>query len=335
MNSIAIEINKVALGYGKKNLQEPIKKEVSLSGKYGELVALIGANGIGKSTLMKTVCGFIPPFSGEVLIHTNEISNIRNLSLNRRAKLISFVGTRIITDSIITVFDYVALGRFPHTGRLGLLTETDTKKVLEALESVELLHLQHKKMVAISDGEKQRAGIACALAQDTPVVILDEPTAYLDIAHKFDVVRLLRQIAHEQNKLLIYSTHDLNVALRLADKLWLMLADNCLQGAPEDLVLSGNFDKIFANYNINFSAEKSDFVFTRIAEGAINIVQNSIENIWLANAFERLNYEINTLNSAPMQAFFDQSQQLYILKTQSITIMHKSIYELISNFNSL
>jgi len=185
----------------------------------GELIILLGVNGIGKSTLLKTLCGLIDPLSGTILF---DQKNIFALAPNDRAKVISGVFTGRDFDPFISVREFVALGRYPYTNWLGSLTTDDTDKINHALDTLGLSHLADKKVHQISDGERQKALIAKALTQDTPVIIMDEPTAFLDYKNKAELLDTIQGLATEQNKTIIISTHDISSSLPYSDKAFLI-----------------------------------------------------------------------------------------------------------------
>jgi iron complex transport system ATP-binding protein len=185
----------------------------------GELIILLGVNGIGKSTLLKTLCGLIEPISGTILF---DQKNIFGLAANDRAKVISGVFTGRDFDPFISVREFIALGRYPYTNWLGTLTKDDAEKINHALDTLGLSHLADKKVHQISDGERQKALIAKALAQDTPVIIMDEPTAFLDYKNKAELLSTISKLCSEQNKTIIISTHDISSSLPYSDRAFLI-----------------------------------------------------------------------------------------------------------------
>ncbi len=183
---------------------------------------LLGVNGIGKSTLIRTLCGLQEKLGGNILFSEK---NIDSLSINEKANTFSYVSTERISIENMSVYDFISLGRFPHTNWLGKLSSTDIEKVNEALELLSFKSFQNKPFNKLSDGEKQQAVIGRALCQDTPIIILDEPTAFLDFKNKERVFGLLKRIAFDFNKIIILSTHDLSAASRFSDEL-LMMKEN-------------------------------------------------------------------------------------------------------------
>ena len=182
----------------------------------GRLTCLVGRNGVGKSTLLRTIAGLQPPLSGTVSIGGEDISR---LSPSRRAKKVSIVLTRQPESGSLTVAEAVALGRMPYTNFWGTLTAEDRRIVEEAMRLTDITSLAHKRLARLSDGERQKAMIARAIAQQTPVILLDEPTAFLDHPSKESLFELLTRLAHEHGKTILLSTHDLELANRFADRM--------------------------------------------------------------------------------------------------------------------
>ncbi len=214
-SGVAIVLKDLVIGYGDKVVAESL----SASLNEGELCGLLGANGAGKSTLLRTMAAFQPPLSGELWIGERQIKDIAPRELS------TMVGV-VLTDRIrtegITVRDMVAMGRSPYTNFWGRLTEEDYRQVDEAMEWVGVTSLSNRQIATLSDGERQKVMIAKALAQGTPIILLDEPTAFLDFPSKVEIMLLLSCLAHEMGKTIFLSTHDLDLALQTADRLWLM-----------------------------------------------------------------------------------------------------------------
>ena len=183
------------------------------------------------------------------------------------------------------------MGRFPYTSWIGKLKVNDKMLVYDALEMVGLRQHSWRNIDTLSDGERQRTLIARALVQHTPIMILDEPTAYLDIIHKYEIMNLLRQIAHRENKTVLFSTHDLTIALNVVDKLWIMTNTEILEGAPEDLIMSGAFEKMMGRTNLNFDRQTGEFEMNHRLLKTIAI-QSKLDIRWLRHALERLHYKI-------------------------------------------
>jgi len=252
-----LQANNLSIGYSAKKEHRVIASNSNLNLKSGTLTALIGANGIGKSTLLRTLTGIQQPLAGTVILNNKDITEYTPADL---AQHLSIVLTESLPPSNLTVYELVALGRQPYTNWVGSLSAEDRLKINEALQLTRTDHLSAKKHFEISDGQLQKVLIARALAQDTPLIILDEPTTHLDLQHKVSLLRLLKKLATEQGKCILYSTHDLDLALQLSDELIVMTQDTVLQNTPQQCIESKIFDALFTDDGIVFDASKGTFV---------------------------------------------------------------------------
>jgi iron complex transport system ATP-binding protein len=207
--------NQLTIGYE----QKPLIRDIHFECSAGELIILLGVNGIGKSTLLKTLCGLLDPLSGTVSFDQRDMFAMAPAD---RAKHISGVFTGRDFDPFISVREFVTLGRYPYTNWLGSLTSVDKDLINSALRTLGLTHLADKKVHQISDGERQKTLIAKALAQDTPVIIMDEPTAFLDYKNKAELLDTIKKLATDQQKIMIISTHDISSSLPYSDKAFLI-----------------------------------------------------------------------------------------------------------------
>ncbi len=224
----------------------------------GQLTALLGPNGAGKSTLIKTISGNLNPISGTLEIDGRNITDYSPAELSRE---LSVVLTERFLSTHLTVTDLVGLGRSPYTGLFGRLTHDDKEIVGKAIELVGISHLASRTVSTLSDGERQKAMIARALAQDTPVIFLDEPTAFLDYPGKVDIMMLLRRLCHHEGKSVLISTHDLDLALLLSDRLWLLdRKHGLLTGMTEDLILNNRIEQYFTGDRLRFDAATASFI---------------------------------------------------------------------------
>jgi iron complex transport system ATP-binding protein len=233
----------------------PLLRQINLGIDAGEMIALIGRNGSGKSTLIRSLIGLIPCLEGECFLEGRSVSSI---DLRTRAKKVSFVSSRVGELPSITVRELVSLGRMPYTGWRGRLRKRDRNMVESAVGDVGLDHLIDRTMDQLSDGERQRAMIARAFVQDTPLMVLDEPTAYLDLPNKYELIQLLNGF-RDQGRAILYSTHDLESALMFADRLWVIQGEEIRYGVPEDLGMAGVFDSLFQTSGITFDVEARRF----------------------------------------------------------------------------
>lgn len=321
-----IELKNVSVGYeqaGGSPLE--ILKEVSYNAAPGEMVALIGSNGIGKSTLLRTMVGFQRYFTGEIKVNGSELGEI---GIKELARIMSFVSTENIRVANMTVFDLVAFGRFPYTNWMGKLTETDRQKVDNAIEKVGLQDFKKRQITRVSDGERQRAMIARAVAQDTPVILLDEPTAFLDVSNKYEIFHLLQLLAKEQGKTIILSTHDLNIALREVDKLWIVTGEGIFQGAPEDAALNGWLNKLFKNENIGFDLQEGEYFFKKEFKAKVKVVGDELPLIWTLRALNRAGYQIVVKAEPDFYVYVNDNS--WKLESKNEIRTFQSIYQLLA-----
>jgi len=257
INNEILTTSNLCVGYSSKKEIKTIASNINLSLKKGELIALIGANGIGKSTLLRTLIGIQPPLSGDVILNGKNISEYDSISF---AQNLSIVLTEKLPASNLTVFEIIALGRQPYTNWLGNLSENDIWKINEAMELTQITSLAKKNHYEISDGQLQNVLVARALAQDTPLIILDEPTTHLDLLHKVSLFKLLKKLAKETNKCILFSTHDIDMAIQISDKMIIMTSDNVVQDQPCNFISKGNFNTLFKDDHIAFDSEKGKFI---------------------------------------------------------------------------
>lgn len=227
----------------------PLVRAVNMQLRAGSLTALIGVNGCGKSTLLRTLAGLLPPIAGSVHAGTR---NVHTMTAAERARHIALVLPGAPPAGQLDVRTLVSFGRHPWTGALGRLSSSDQRLIDGALERTGIAHLAHRPMTALSDGERQQVLIARALVQDTPVVLLDEPTAFLDLVNRVRIMQLLRTIAEGAGKALLLSTHDLRTALDLAHDLALMDDGRLWTGTPEQALAEGRLARAFERFGLRF-----------------------------------------------------------------------------------
>ncbi len=279
-----IELKNINIGYHQKHNSKLVAENLSAKLKQGELSCLLGANGMGKSTLVKTMCGFLRPISGNILINGKNISIMDERAL---ASLIAVVLTDKLAVPNATVYELVGYGRSPFTGFLGKLKDKDKVVVEEAIKRCGIAHKRDALLSTLSDGERQKATIAKALAQDTPFVLLDEPTAFLDLPAKVEVMQLLRNLASETGKSILMSTHDLDLALQMADRLWLLNKIGITSGSPEDLLLTNAFQPVFSSANIGFDNKTGLFRVQYKHEKTFYVKGHGFEYVLLRRACAR------------------------------------------------
>lgn len=248
-----LQIENITLGYTQRHaVTRLLAEKLSLAAPEGELIALLGRNGVGKSTLLRALAGVAAPLKGRILLGGEEIAA---MTAHERAGKIAFVTTEHIAVAHLRVHEVVAMGRAPYTGWFGTLSAEDERIVGESLERVGMGAFRDKTLESLSDGERQRVMIARALAQDTPLMFLDEPTAFLDLPNRYQIALLLRELAHGTGKTVIFSSHDLSTAVQLCDALWVMTPGGVSAGAPEDLMRSGALDAMFGSTPLTLSPE--------------------------------------------------------------------------------
>ena len=251
-----IETKELSIGYLQGKHSHIVAKHINLNLKQNQLTAVLGANGIGKSTLIKTLCQFEKPILGDIFLKEKNIQNINTIEI---AKHLSVVLTQQIQTKNLTVFELVALGRQPYTNWLGKLTDKDSKIIDNAFELTATLGLKHKKVYELSDGQMQKVLITRALAQDTPLIILDEPTTHLDIYHKVSVLKLLKKLTVETKKTILFSSHHIDLALQLCDQIVLMTPQKVFIDSPKNLINAGIFETLFPTELIVFDKDQLNF----------------------------------------------------------------------------
>lgn len=252
-----IRVEHLDTGYHNKNENIVISRDINASLYSGQLACLLGPNGAGKSTLLKTLTAFIPPIAGNIYIAGKSLESYSEASL---AKVLGMVLTEKLNVENMTAYELVGLGRSPYTGFWGKLSDYDKEIVDKAFNLVGIDTLKTRLVQTLSDGERQKVMIAKALAQETPIIFLDEPTAFLDYPSKVEIMLLLRKLTMEQNKTVFMSTHDLDLAIQMADSIWLIDKVYGVNiGTAEELALSGSLEKYFCREGVEFDAERRSF----------------------------------------------------------------------------
>jgi len=253
---IVLNTNNLSIGYIAKKKRTIVASEINIELHQGELIGLVGANGIGKSTLIRTLTRVQKPISGDILIKSKSIDGYSALEL---AKSMSLVLTEHSFSKNLTVFELIALGRQPYTNWIGNLSIDDKNIVQRVMQQTSIESLQHKKCYELSDGQLQKVMIARALAQDTSLIILDEPTTHLDMYHKAYILNLLKTLANTTNKTILFSSHEIDLAIQLCDKLIVMTDSEVIAGSPEELINNGSFNTLFPEDLIVFDNDSHSF----------------------------------------------------------------------------
>jgi iron complex transport system ATP-binding protein len=333
MKAPLIEINELEIGYtSSKSLIPPFSQQIN----EGAFIALIGSNGTGKSTLLKTISGILEPLSGTVLLNKRSVKDYSN---EDKALMVSIVLTDLPVDYYIRTEDVVALGRYPHIGFWGRLDKHDKEMVEESMLLCGISHLKGRTMVSLSDGERQKTMIAKALAQDTPIIILDEPAAFLDYPAKIELMQLLKSLIASKKKTVIFSSHDLDLVLRNADTIWAMSPGMpIISGSPEKLVVDGYINNYFDRNSLTFDTEFGQF--TDLTTSGLKVyVSGDIPHIrWVKNALLRNGLQLTAKQISDIQIESNNNQYILYCAAESyfcrdIDTLIKQITELCSRIN--
>lgn len=279
----------LSVGYAQgRKPSKVIVSGIDVSIQAGEMICLIGPNGAGKSTLMRTLAGMQPPLKGAITLLGDDLGKLTPRQLAQR---LSIVLTERVDVGILSAYALVALGRHPYTGWLGTLTPEDEAIVQWAIQAVGAADLAGRNVSELSDGERQKIMIARALAQEPALMLLDEPTAFLDLPRRAEIMTMLRTLARETGRAILLSTHDLDLALRTADRIWLLPKGGSLQvGAPEDLVLSGAFEAAFRGEGVTFDAYTGSFRGSTQPAGTVDLHGEGLPALWTERALERAGF---------------------------------------------
>lgn len=286
-------------GKGRRKLATVVASEINVTMKRGEIVCLLGPNGSGKSTLIRTLAGLQAQLKGDVILDGHQLNQYANKHVARK---ISTVLTDRITIGNISVYELVAFGRSPYTGWFGSLNKKDEEIVEWAIASAGIEQFVDRDVLHLSDGERQKVMIARALAQDTPAVLLDEPTAHLDLPNRVEIIRLLRRLAHDTNKGILLSTHELDLALKAADTLWLInRMGEVITGTPEDLVLEGTFESVFERDSFDFDRSTGSFTLHNPQKKPVQLTGDTVPVFWTRRALEREGFQVVESNGTELK----------------------------------
>lgn len=247
-----LKIAALSIGYNNKSIVNTIE----ISTKNTQLIGVIGRNGKGKSTLLKTLAGLLPPIAGQFVFNDTDIFS---LSEKEKAKLISIVSTTKTAIGGIKVSDFVAFGRYPYTNWLGINKKEDEIVIADAIQLCNIHHLSDRYYDELSDGEKQKVNIARAIAQNTPLIILDEPTVHLDLINTVEVLKLLKQLTENHGKTIVFSTHQIEYALQICGEIWLINNDKIEAFSPTELINKEKLKELFHDDSISFDKVTGTF----------------------------------------------------------------------------
>ena len=292
MLEMILETHDLAVGYTQRGQAKRIvATALNLRLHAGELVCLLGPNGAGKSTLLRSLAGMQRPLHGLVRIAG---VNPQQAAAAELARLLGVVLTERAEVGALSVHALVALGRYPYTDWSGRLRPADEEVIQQALAAVGMREFMPRLVNQLSDGERQKVMIARALAQEPKLLLLDEPTAFLDLPRRVELLGILRRLARESRRAVVLSTHDLDLALRSADQLWLLAPGGALRvGAPEELVLDGALQDVFQSADVTFDAHSGTFKFQQHPLAHIDLVGSELPGLWTQRALEREGFIVN------------------------------------------
>ncbi len=283
-----LETMDLAIGYTDK--KAVIASGIDISARAGEFICLVGPNGVGKSTLLRTLAGVQHPVEGNVILKGR---NIKLWSRIEKARKVAVVSTERRDPAGFSVFDIVALGRFPHTDWKGRLSGSDRSVVEKVLGEVKAEHLTSRDFLRISDGERQRIMVARALAQEPEILFLDEPTAFLDLVRRVEILQILKRLSGKKGMTIIMAIHDISLAIDLADRIWLFNpSEGIIDGSPEDLVLKGEIQRTFSTEELVFDPVTGNYPSATALRGDVSLEGSGQAVYWTARALKRNGFRV-------------------------------------------
>lgn len=307
----AVECRDLSIGHrdGK-----PLFRHLDLTLPEGKVTSLLGVNGSGKSTLIKTICGFIPPAGGEIFIAGRPL---HAYSREEMARTVGVVLTERSAEGGLTVYETVSLGRYPYTDFFGRMKPEDVDAVERALEETGITDKRDCYLSRMSDGERQKVMIAKALAQETPIIFLDEPTAFLDYPSKVEIMQLLQRLAREKGKTVFLSTHDLELALQIADKVWLLDKPHGVTiGTPEDLALNDDMSRYFYREGVEFDRESGLFKISHKLDQAVRLIGEGARYNMVKKALARQGIDVVDADDCDVE--IETTDNCYIMNGKEV-----------------
>ena len=327
-----VELNNLSVGYLSKNEKNFILKGINAKLEKGKLTCFLGRNGAGKSTLLKTILGVLEPLSGSIQISGKVLHEI---TANERSKKISAVLTDVIRTEHISVEEFVSLGRIPHTNWRGSLEYIDKKHIENAIAICEIEEIRSKIISELSDGQLQKVNIARAICQDTDLILLDEPTAHLDVSNKFKVFEILRKLAIDYKKAIFIITHDLELAFQNADMLWVIDKDGNMQSdVTEDLLLDKKIIDSFLTSNFEFDYVSGKFLYKRESRISFQLIGDDESTYWTKQALYKNGYGVDEKSNYTL-VINSRSKKWNLFKEEKEINGFFSIKELIVELNKL
>ena len=323
-----LETKDLAIGFRSGSKEKVLHRGVALRIHKGELSCILGPNGAGKSTLIKTIAGFLKPLKWVVNIDGAPVAE-------RSYRELAFMLSVVLTDKVSVLYskvsDIVSMGRYPHTSLFATLKENDYHHISKAMEQVGISGMKDRLFHELSDGEKQKVLIAKGLAQDTPLIILDEPTAFLDFPSKMEVMQILLQLTRTAGKTILLSTHDVELALQVADRIWLMDSGKpIVTGCPEDLVLNNEMNHFFEKKDIFFDPHSGTFRIKTSHQKKIGMKAGSHVMMWIKRALERVGYEVVEPDDTLHRIIAGESSNILLLSPSGKQHMFEDIESLIN-----
>ncbi len=307
----------LVVGYKTDKKDHTLFDNLNLKLKQGELVCFMGSNGIGKSTLIRTLAGLQKPLAGRI-----EIVNDQSVAV---------VLTDRINSALMTVHDLITYGRYPYLNWSVSLSKRDHELIDNAIQQVHLESIVTKKLFELSDGQLQMVMIAKALAQDTPVLFLDEPTAHLDLNNRVEIMNILRSLCRTAGKSILVATHELDLALQTADSIWLATSNRkIIEGLPEDLVLNGTFDQVFQFKGFDLKTGKMTHEAFR--KTSIHLKGEGHNYLWTKNALERNGYEVNENAMIVVTIKEENEQSVWSIENSTFKTIKGLLESLMANY---
>jgi iron complex transport system ATP-binding protein len=311
-----------------------VAQDINLTLHGGELVCLLGPNGAGKSTLLRTIAGMQPPLDGQIVLGGDDLATLQPRQLAAR---LSVVLTDRPNVGLLNGYALVALGRHPYTDWTGRLSRYDEAVIRWSVEAVGATDIAENPVMELSDGQRQKLLVARALAQESELILLDEPTAFLDLPRRVETMQLLRHLAAETGRAILLSTHDLELALRSADTLWLMADGRMHTGTPEDLVLSGAFEDAFQGQGVIFDRTTGSFNVARGTGRTIRVEGHSIPHTWTRRALQRAGFNLATNGAVPpiqIDITGEETAPVWHMRQNGSQATYTSIRELLAALNA-
>lgn len=326
-----LKISELLTGY--KKGRPVVARPFSAITEPGQIIGIIGRNGSGKTTLLRTICCLLEPLSGKIFFDDR---NVESMSPIERAKSISYIMANNSMIPDIPVYDVVSMGRFSGTGWVKAQDVNDRTICKRAIAKTGIEHLLNKQFQSISDGEKQRALFAMALAQNTPVMLFDEPAAFLDIPARNRIYNIMHDLSRSDEKTVIFSTHDTRRAIEICDIIWAFTEDSVESGPPELLGMNNVFGNIFSGDNLTFDTEKMDFVQKNSANTVpIAIKGSGNRSQWTVSLLERLGFDPKCNIPAPISVIINENDESWTIQKNDVTFTTSSFAEFTGKMKSL